>query len=76
MKNKNPKQKNTTDINDVTLSNLGKKIIKPTFWTIVIVAGLWSLMHFSTPETKLEPYTKFQKASATFETNYDAKVKP
>ena len=28
MKNKNPKQKNTTDINDVTLSNLGKKIIK------------------------------------------------
>ena len=76
MKNKNPKQKNTTDINDVTLSNVGKKIIKPTFWTIVVVAGLWSLMHFSTPETKLEPYTKFQKTSATFENNYDAKVKP
>ena len=76
MKNKNPKQKNTTDINDVTLSNVGKKIIKPTFWTIVVVAGLWSLMHFSTPETKLEPYTKFQKTSVTFENNYDAKVKP
>jgi len=30
MKNKNPKQKNTTNINEVTLSNVGKKIIKPT----------------------------------------------
>jgi len=29
MKNKNPKLKNTTDFNDVTLSNVGKKIIKP-----------------------------------------------
>jgi len=76
MKNKNPKQKNTTDINDVTLSNVGKKIIKPTFWTIVVVAGLWSLMHFSTPETKLEPYTKFQKTSATFENNLDVEIKP
>ena len=76
MKNKHPKQKNTTDINAVILSNVGKKIIKPTFWTIVVVTGLWSLMHFSTPETKLEPYTKFQKTSATFENNLDVEVKP
>ena len=76
MKNKNPKQKNTTDINEVTLSNVGKKIIKPTFWTVLVVAGLWSLMHFSTPETKLEPYTKFQKTSATFENNLDVEIKP
>ena len=61
MKNKNPKQKNTTDINDVTLSNVGKKIIKPIFWTVLVVAGLWSLMHFSTPETKLEPLYQVSK---------------
>ncbi len=76
MKNKNPKQKDTTDINDVTLSNVAKKIIKPIFWTVLVVAGLWSLMHFSTPETKLEPYTKFQKTSASFDNNLDVEVKP
>ena len=76
MKNKNLKQKDTTDFNNVTLSNVAKKIIKPTFWTVLIVAGLWSLMHFSTPETKLEPYTKFQKTSAAFENNLDVEVKP
>jgi tetratricopeptide (TPR) repeat protein len=58
------------------LSNVAKKIIKPTFWTVLVVAGLWSLMHFSTPETKLEPYTKFQKTSAAFENNLDVEVKP
>ena len=31
-------------------------------------------MHFSTPETKLEPYTKFQKTSGIFENNSDSKV--
>ena len=76
MKNKNLKQKDTTDFNNVTLSNVAKKIIKPTFWTVLVVAGLWSLMHFSTPETKLEPYTKFQKTSAAFENNLDVEVKP
>ena len=76
MKYKNPKQKDTTDINAVILSNIGGKIIKPTFWMVLVVAGLWSLMHFSTPETKLEPYTKFQKTSATFENNLDVEVKP
>ena len=76
MKNKNPKQNNTTDINDVTFSNVGKKIVKPAFWTILVITGLWSLMHFSTPETKLEPYTKFQKTSAAFENNLDVEVKP
>ena len=76
MQNKNPKQKNTPDTNELTLSNVGKKIIKPTFWTIVVVAGLWSLMHFSTPETKLEPYTKFQKTSATVGNNLDVEIKP
>ena len=76
MKNKNLKQKDTTDVNNVTLSNVAKKIIKPTFWTVLVVAGLWSLMHFSTPETKLEPYTKFQKTSAAFENNLDVEVKP
>jgi len=76
MKNKNLKQKDTTDFNNLTLSNVAKKIIKPTFWTVLVVAGLWSLMHFSTPETKLEPYTKFQKTSAAFENNLDVEVKP
>jgi len=74
MKNKNPKQKNTSDSNDGTLPNIGKKIAWPIFWIIVIIAGLWSLMYFSTPETKLEPYTKFQKTSGVFENNSDSKV--
>ena len=74
MRNKNPKQKNASDSNDGTLLNIGKKIAWPIFWTIVIIAGLWSLMHFSTPETKLEPYTKFQKTSGIFENNSDSKV--
>ena len=76
MKNKNPKQKHTTEINDVTLSKVAKKIIKPTFWTVLVITGLWFLMHFSTPETKLEPYTKFQKTSAAFENNLDVEIKP
>ena len=75
MKNKNPKQKNTPD-NDATLPSIGKKIAGPTLWTIGVVAGLWSLMHFSTPETKLEPYTKFQKTSTTFENTSDSKLEP
>ena len=74
MKNKNQKQKNTSHSNGGTLPNIGKKIAWPIFWTIVIIAGLWSLMHFSTPETKLEPYTKFQKTSGIFENNSDSKV--
>ena len=76
MKNKNRKQKDTPPISDLKLTVVGKKIIQPIFWTIVVVVGLWSLMHFSTPEKKLEPYTQFKKQSTAFKSNDDEKVKP
>ena len=76
MKNKNRKQKDTPPISDLKLTVVGKKIIQPIFWTIVVVLGLWSLMHFSTPEKKLEPYTQFKKQSTAFKSNDDEKVKP
>ena len=75
MKSDNSKKKNIPYSDDGILPSIGKKIAWPIFWTIVIIAGLWSLMHFSTPKTKLEPYTKFQKISAAFENNSDSKVK-
>jgi len=75
MKSKNIKEKKDYGHNDITLPNIGKKIVVPIFWTIVVVSGLWSLMHFSTPETKLEPYTKVQKASAPFDNSPNAAIK-
>ena len=31
-------------------------------WLSVLAVGLWALMHYSTPESNLEPYKKFQEA--------------
>jgi tetratricopeptide (TPR) repeat protein/plastocyanin len=31
-------------------------------WVSVLAVGLWALMHYSTPESNLEPYNKFQEA--------------
>ena len=75
MKNKNSQPKNSSDKN-VTLSGFVKQIAGPVFWTFLVVVGLWSLMHFSTPETKLEPYAKFQKTSTNFEEAVDTKPEP
>jgi len=75
MKNKNLQPKNTSDKN-VTLSDIVKQITSPVLWTTLVVVGLWSLMHFSTPEAKLEPYTKFKKTSTNFEDTVDTKSEP
>ena len=72
---KNVKEKKNYSNSDITLPNSGKRIVMPIFWTIVVISGLWALMHFSTPETKLEPYTKVQKASATFDNNTETTIK-
>ena len=62
MKHKNSQIRKTPHSN---LSGLGiaKQIIKPVFWTTLVIMGLWSMMHFATPESKLEPYTKSKKVS-------------
>ncbi len=31
-------------------------------WLSMLAVGLWALMHYSTPESNLEPYKKFQEA--------------
>ena len=74
MKSKSSKQKNTPNSNNEELPTIGKKLAVTIFWTIVVIVGLWSLMHFSTPKTKLEPYTKFKKTSTTFENTSDKEV--
>ncbi|SVC70436.1 uncharacterized protein METZ01_LOCUS323290, partial [marine metagenome] len=33
-------------------------------WLSVLAVGLWALMHYSTPESNLEPYKRFQEAKA------------
>jgi len=63
MKNKNLKSKGISQKN-LTEPNIAKKISVSVFCATMVVVGLWSLMYFSTPETKLEPYTKFKKTSA------------
>ena len=75
MKNKNAQQKNNFD-KKITLLSITKKISGPVLWTTLVVIGLWSLMHFSSPETKLEPYTNFKKASSSFESNLDTTIEP
>ena len=74
MKSKSSKQKNTANSNNEALPTIGKKLAVTIFWTIVVIVGLWSLMHFSTPKTKLEPYTKFKKTSTTFDNTSDKEV--
>ncbi|MFQ5449685.1 MAG: tetratricopeptide repeat protein [Nitrospinaceae bacterium] len=46
---------------------LWKRVGQPLFWTGLIGIGLWALMKFSVPASQLEPYTPFQKTSATAE---------
>ena len=75
MKKKSSELKDTPDSN-VTLSGIIKHIASPILWITAIVVSLWSLMHFSIPESKLEPYTKFQKTSTSFEDTVDPKSEP
>ena len=75
MKNKNAQQKNNFD-KKITLLSITKKISGPALWTTLVVIGLWSLIHFSRPETKLEPYTNLKKASSSFESNLDTTIEP
>jgi tetratricopeptide (TPR) repeat protein len=72
MKNKNSQSKKIS-YNSLTGPGIAKKIVNPLLWTTMVVIGLWSLMHFSIPETKLEPYTKFKKISTTIENTADTK---
>jgi len=69
VKKRNPNQNKTFVRNEVTLISIGKKVAGPACWTILVIVGLWSLMHFSTPEAKLEPYAELKKTSSTFEDN-------
>ena len=39
-----------------------KRSIVMFSWVSVLAVGLWALMHYSTPESNLEPYKKFQEA--------------
>ena len=75
MKHKNSQIRETPHSN---LSGLGiaKKIIKPVFWTTLVIVGLWSMMHFATPESKLEPYTKFKKIPVIVEDTEVRKLEP
>ena len=75
MKNKNAQQKNNFD-KKITLLSITKKISGPALWTTLVVIGLWSLIHFSRPETKLEPYTNLKKASSSFESNLKTTLEP
>ncbi|SVC01616.1 uncharacterized protein METZ01_LOCUS254470, partial [marine metagenome] len=75
MKHKNSQIRKTPHSN---LSGLGiaKQIIKPVFWTTLVIVGLWSMMHFATPESKLEPYTKFKKIPVIVEDTEVRKLEP
>ena len=75
MKHKNSQIRETPHSN---LSGLGiaKQIIKPVFWTTLVIVGLWSMMHFATPESKLEPYTKFKKIPVIVEDTEVRKLEP
>ncbi|KMP12264.1 hypothetical protein UZ36_01515 [Candidatus Nitromaritima sp. SCGC AAA799-C22] len=69
-------QPNETQNHPVTSPGLFKRIAGPAFWTAVVVTGLWALMNFSTPETKLEPYSKFKKTSASVEEPTASQAEP
>jgi tetratricopeptide (TPR) repeat protein len=45
-------------------SSLLKRSILTLTWVGVLSVGLWALMHYSTPESNLEPYNKFQEVKA------------
>jgi tetratricopeptide (TPR) repeat protein len=42
--------------------NLLKQSFLALTWVGVLAVGLWALMHYSAPESNLEPYNKFQQA--------------
>jgi tetratricopeptide (TPR) repeat protein/plastocyanin len=39
-----------------------KRALVMISWVGVLAVGLWALMHYSTPESNLEPYNNFQQA--------------
>ncbi|MBT3855713.1 MAG: tetratricopeptide repeat protein [Nitrospina sp.] len=45
-------------------------------WLSVLAVGLWALMHYSTPESNLEPYNKFQEAKAEHENTARGNAEP
>ena len=40
-----------------------KRFALPVFWVLVVVTVLWALMHYSTPQSNLETYTKFKETA-------------
>ena len=76
MKKKNTQSLKENPSHPITASGLFKRVVPPIFWTAVILAGLWSLMQFSTPETKLEPYSEFNKTSVSLEDSTDTQPEP
>jgi tetratricopeptide (TPR) repeat protein/plastocyanin len=45
-------------------------------WLGVLAVGLWALMHYSTPESNLEPYNKFQEAKVERENTARENAEP
>jgi len=45
-------------------------------WLSVLAVGLWALMHYSTPESNLEPYNKFQEAKVERENTARENAEP
>ena len=45
-------------------------------WLSMLAVGLWALMHYSTPESNLEPYKKFQEAKVEGENTERKKAEP
>ena len=76
MKKKNTQSLKENPSHSITASDLFKRVVPPIFWTVVILAGLWSLMQFSTPEAKLEPYSEFNKTSVSLEESADTQPEP
>ncbi len=68
------------------MSSKNKKIESPSsplkraflalVWVGVLGVGLWALMHYSAPESNLEPYNKIQEAKAEREKAELEKAKP
>ncbi len=75
MKKKNTQSKEISHSN-LKETGLARRIAVPTFWTVVVLVGLWSLMNFSTPGAKLEPYSEYKKTSAPVENIADKTPEP
>ena len=46
------------------IGTLVKRFALPVFWVLVVVTVLRALMHYSTPQSNLETYTKFKETAA------------